>query len=138
MLCGSQLYRPRSSEALLTGGRFYGYDDTQYANKDLHGYGLPSAKELKSDGILFEQYYRISFAPEIFVSEAFEYMMIFDDDHSYRWKFNPRLSVKLSEHLSIFANYEIKEEKTPIYEAIKFAGAEKRDTVSTVGLSVNF
>ena len=37
-----------------------------------------------------------------------------------------------------YTDYEIKEEKTPIYEAIKFAGAEKRDTVSTVGLSVNF
>ena len=123
---------------LLRVGGYFGFDDTQYDNRNLNSLGLPSAKELKSDGLLFEQYYHIMLTPMIYLSETFEYMKIFDDDHSYRWEFSPLLSAKLSEHFSIFANYEIKEEKTPIYEAIKFAGAEKRDTMSTVGFSVNF
>jgi len=119
-------------------GGFYGFDDTQYDNLNLNSLGFPSAKELKSEGLLFEQYYHIMLTPMIILSESFEYMKIFDDDHSYRWKFSPLLSVKLSEHFSIFADYEIKEEKTPIYEDIKVAGAEKRDTRSTIGFSVNF
>ncbi len=119
-------------------GFYYGYDDTQYDNDGLTSNGLPASEDLESDGVMFEQGYRLALTETLSFIESFQYLALFDDDDSYRWTFNPELNLQLTQHFSVFASYKMEEEKTPIFKVVEPIGAEKRDTTFTLGVSVRF
>ncbi|MCP4404990.1 MAG: DUF481 domain-containing protein [bacterium] len=123
---------------LMNAGLYYGYVQTEYANDEMSSIGLPTAENFDSGGVLFRQFLRYSLTPTITFIESFNYMKLFDDDDSYRWRFTPIISVELIKPVSVFAMYDVTEEDTPIYEAIKIAGAEKRDTSLVMGFSIQF